>query len=562
MRTKIGSALAVMKRSGWLAAAVLLTVAGLVTSPAGAAEEYSGAFYFGNSSPCGGIIGPTDVINVKLQNASGTGNYFGCKPQNPQLQDVDGDGQVAPSDINKIKQWVAGNFATGAEGKAYSIEVVTSSFIMPQGATCSDGPQLCVKVWDNPGLGNLAADLRYGWGVNFKVNPASQCPTASLCGRDPTPAPGCGKDCMIQGPMVFQYSGMDGPGEACVRMADPGGCGGKGVTIDTYIPDDAEALYQTGTMDRFAGLATVTGAPMAGTVSSIPPGMALIPSGCFNMGDPCCAVPVHNVCFTSSFDMDVHEVTNAEYAACVSGGGCSPPCNGDPPLPCTFYSSTRNPYYPNYGNYPVINVDWYQAAAYCTWAGKRLPTEAEWEYAARGGLSGKRYPWGDIISLLDAHYGCSYTCRPCWSNDYHCPTCEPNGDNVYNCDPLCVPNEDNGYYCLPCVLDGGSYHCRCVDDTKPVGSYAANGYGLYDMAGNVDEWVNDWYDPGYYSVSPTYDPPGPAGPTPSTACPDGLCRVFRGGDWYWSKIYLRVASRSATGPTNQSYEWGFRCVGD
>jgi hypothetical protein len=247
----------------WLMAVVI--IATFHCRPALGLEEYSGAFYFGNSAPGNGIIGPTDVTNVKLQAGAGTGNYLDCKPDNALIQDVDGNGAVGPTDVTKIKLWVAKNMDTGAEGKAFSIEVLTPTFTLPSlGETCANGTELCVKVWDNPGLSNGLADLRSGWGVNFKVDPASECPTARLCGRDPTPTLGCGKDCMIAGPMVFQYSGMDGPGQACVRVIDPGGCGGKTVTIDTYIPDDTEALYQTGTIGRFTGLPAVTGTPMIG----------------------------------------------------------------------------------------------------------------------------------------------------------------------------------------------------------------------------------------------------------------------------------------------------------
>ena len=233
------------------------------------------------------------------------------------------------------------------------------------------------------------------------------------------------------------------------------------------------------------------------------PNMVMIPSGCFDMGDAfdpegdANELPVHNVCITSDFNMDVHEVTNAEYAACVSGGGCIAPGN--------FSSNSRGSYYgnPTYDNFPVIYVDWNQATAYCAWAGKRLPTEAEWEYAARGGLSGKRYPWGDSVSGTDANY---------WDSG----------------DPW-----DN--------------------DTSEVEYYAANGYGLYDMSGNVFEWVNDWYLSTYYSASPTNDPPGPA---------SGTSRVLRGGSWSSSTFNLRVANRYYFTPAVRSNGIGFRCAGD
>jgi formylglycine-generating enzyme required for sulfatase activity len=233
-----------------------------------------------------------------------------------------------------------------------------------------------------------------------------------------------------------------------------------------------------------------------------PQGMALIPSGCFNMGDAFSEgkieeLPVHNVCITSDFYMDVHEVTNAEYAACVSGGGCAAPGSSS--------SLSRGSYYgnPTYNNFPVIYVNWSQATAYCTWAGKRLPTEAEWEYAARGGLSGKRYPWGDTAtSCVDANYD----------------------------------------FCI-------------VADTSEVGSYPANGYGLYDVGGNVIEWVNDWYLDTYYSTrpNPDNDPPGPA---------SGSYRVLRGGTFYNSAFPLRVSFRAYYDPSDRGFLIGFRCAGD
>ncbi len=248
-----------------------------------------------------------------------------------------------------------------------------------------------------------------------------------------------------------------------------------------------------------------------------PSGMALIPSGCFDMGDALGEgysqeLPVHNVCITSNFYMDVHEVTNAEYEACVDAGTCTAPA----------YSSsfTRSLYYgnPTYDNYPVIYVDWNQATDYCTWASKRLPTEAEWEYAARGGLAGKRFPWGGTISCADANYYAK---------------------------PSSYPYDTNG-------SDG-----YCIGDTSQVESYAANGYGLYDMSGNVWEWTNDWYQSDYYQYcvdnNIVDDPQGPN---------TGSSRVLRGGRWYNNSNYLRVAYRYYNTPTLQYNNIGFRCAGD
>ncbi len=233
------------------------------------------------------------------------------------------------------------------------------------------------------------------------------------------------------------------------------------------------------------------------------PGMASVPCGCFDMGDHLGLIisdelPVHNVCI-SAFEMDVHEVTNAKYAECVDDGACTVPTNPG--------SYARTSYYGNplYDDFPVIWVDWYKAADYCTWSGKRLPTEAEWEYGARGGLSGMQYAWGNTISGSNANY---------WQSG----------------DPW-----DN--------------------ETSEVGYYAANGYGLHDVAGNVWEWVNDWYDRHYYEYCVNHgivnNPPGPA---------SGTSRGMRGGSWYDPVGSLRVSDRSVNNPDGEENFVGFRCA--
>jgi hypothetical protein len=229
--------------------------------------------------------------------------------------------------------------------------------------------------------------------------------------------------------------------------------------------------------------------------------MTPIPAGCFLMGDAFAEgwpdeLPVHNVCI-SAFEMDIHEITNAEYAECVAAVGCTAPSSSSSYSRGTYYGN------PTYNDYPVIWMQWSQVDEYCTWAGKRLATEAEWEYAARGGLDGKSYPWGDTISSTDANFG-------------------------FN---------------------------TADTDTSPVESYDENGYGLFDMAGNVWEWVADWYKEDYYSDSPTDDPTGPA---------SGAVHVRRGGSFDHSTFGLRVANRLGSylglGPVSEFAGFGGRCA--
>ena len=197
--------------------------------------------------------------------------------------------------------------------------------------------------------------------------------------------------------------------------------------------------------------------------------------------------PVHTVAL-SGFDMDVHEVTNRQYAEFVaaSGGNVRVPHywpDGKPPDGRT--------------DDPVANVTWDEAAAYCEWRGKRLPTEAEWERACRGGLDSARHPWGD--------------------------------DDV----------------------DKTRAHYDSVKGPKAVCTYPKNGFGLCDMAGNVWEWVADLYEKDYYSHSPAKNPTGPA---------DGRYRMLRGGSWADVPKFLTCAQRSYARPEERSPNVGFRCA--
>ena len=212
--------------------------------------------------------------------------------------------------------------------------------------------------------------------------------------------------------------------------------------------------------------------------------------------------PEHEV-YLGGYHLDIYEVTNFQYRRCVAAAACTEPTSKA--------SRTRDDYYdnPEYGGFPVVGVTYEQASQYCAFAGKRLPTEAEWEKGAKGPApNDQTAPWGYLQEDED------------WT-------------------PLC----DKGNYGL------------CTPDTTLIGSYedGISHYGLYDMTGNVMEWVADWFHTSYYNESPSTDPTGPD---------SGNYRVVRGGSWNTGWFDGRVVRRRYAKPEQLNDGIGIRCARD
>ena len=232
--------------------------------------------------------------------------------------------------------------------------------------------------------------------------------------------------------------------------------------------------------------------------------MVLIPEGMFQMGSDnktsynSDEKPLHEV-YLSGYYIDKFEVTNRQYEKFITETGHSAPYVKDKDWAKPF-NWVNNHYPENMADFPVVLVTWNDASSYAKWAGKRLPTEAEWEKAARGGLLNNAYPFGNKLGFNQASF-------------------------------------DKGYV-----------RGRKLD---PVGTYQPNPYGIFDMSGNVWEWCQDWHSDKYYNDSPYKNPSGPD---------NGTYKVFRGGSWISDRKYLKCAYRGKNTPEYRSPSLGFRCA--
>ncbi len=284
-----------------------------------------------------------------------------------------------------------------------------------------------------------------------------------------------------------------------------------------------------------AGLAfwTALACGCGGAAAPGVPEMLLLPGGEFIMGAKGGLPfegPEHKVAL-DAFLLDRNEVTNAQYAEFAEATGYvteserlgwsgvfDPQRSGWTKGDGADWRHPSGPgsSYREMSDYPVVHVSWFDAVAYCEWRGARLPTEAEFEYAARGALEDARYAWGNQLTPGGAHQA------NLWQGEF--------------------PFEDRGH-------DG-------YRGLAPVGTFPPNGYGLHDMTGNVWEWVQDWYAPDYFARSPKENPRGPA---------SGTQKVHRGGSWLCSENYCRgyrLEGRMMTPPDSGLNNLGFRCAAD
>ncbi|MEW6202571.1 MAG: SUMF1/EgtB/PvdO family nonheme iron enzyme [bacterium] len=347
------------------------------------------------------------------------------------------------------------------------------------GETCDDGanngqPNYCNATCD----GMVPATCG-----NSVVESGETCDdgntTTETCTYGQTSCTVCNSTCQSAAGAVTGYCGdsttQTGNGETCDDGANNGVLNYCNANCDGYTPGSTNPWITVPAGDFVMGCATADGS-------------------CYTNESP-----KHTVTLPQ-YKIQKYEVTNAQYKACVTASACTVPSNAN--------SYNRTPYYGNatYDNYPVIYVDWNKASTYCAWIGGRLPTEAEWEKAARGAYPAEPiYPWGDTT-------------------------------------PTCTLAE---------------FWNSCTGDTAEVGSHptGASSYGVMDLAGNVWEWVNDWYDATYYTTGgPPWSDPQGAG--------SGTYRVLRGGTWFSDANLMRASVRIDYNPSYSDDLIGFRCAQD
>ncbi|KAF6101303.1 sulfatase modifying factor 1 [Phyllostomus discolor] len=265
--------------------------------------------------------------------------------------------------------------------------------------------------------------------------------------------------------------------------------------------------------------------PSPGQRPQVPAKMVPIPAGVFTMGtdDPQIRqdgeAPARRVTL-DAFHMDAYEVSNADFEKFVNATGYLTEVAAAPWWLPVKGADWRHPEGPDSTvahrpDHPVLHVSWNDAAAYCAWAGKRLPTEAEWEYSCRGGLRDRLFPWGNKLQPRGRHYA------NIWQGEF----------------PVADTGEDG------------------FRGTAPVASFPPNAYGLYDMVGNVWEWTSDWWAV-HHSAEDSRNPKGP---------PSGKDRVKKGGSYMCHKSYCyryRCAARSQNTPDSSASNLGFRCAAD